>query len=251
MTVNRIDWLPDATADLVEEATEAVQRGVGEKLVALLLVGSAASRPLRHAGPHAPQLLVVVSELPVVVLSNLAHQVRDVVSRGVRLRLWAKRELLRAADVFTLELADYQARHHLLCGCDPFGSVHFTTDDLRRSIEQRLRLLVRGLRDAIFFEAAEANDAVCAETVLKVVDQLSIVAHHGLTLLGEQPKATETELIEQLANRAGVDAGPLSRWVGSARGEGERPKLDSPMDMLRTLLSVLDAATRLIDTHGA
>ncbi len=250
MAVNRVAWLPDETADLIEEASQAVQRGAGEKLVALLLVGSGV-QPMRHAGPHRPELLAVVSELPVVVLSNLAHQMRDVVNRGVRLQLWAKRELLRAADVFTLELADYQARNQLLCGRDPFGSVHFTKDELRRSIEQRLRRMVRDLRDAIFFEAAEANEAVCTETAIKAVEQLTVVAHHSLQLFGEEPKTTESELIAQLTAHAAVDAEELLGWVASARENPEQPRLASPMDRMRTLLSVLDAVTRLIDTYGA
>ena len=141
-------WLPENAQTVVADAVRAIERGAGEKLEAILLVGAAID-PARHRGKHAPELLVVLTDLPVATLTNIAHQLADTVGEAVRLRLFTKGELMRSADVFTLELAEYRDRNKPLYGADPYVSLHFTPGELRRSIEQWLRRLSRDVRQAV------------------------------------------------------------------------------------------------------
>src|SRR5690606_26157028 len=141
--VRTLPWVSDSTVERIEAVVQAIERGVGEKLDSVLLVGPLC-QPVRRDSAD-PELLVIVSELPVALLGNLGAQL--VGAPRLPLRVLTRRELLRASDVFALELAEYRARHHLLVGSPPFGDLHFTAHELRLAIERALRELSRSLRE--------------------------------------------------------------------------------------------------------
>jgi hypothetical protein len=244
-----LSFLPSEDAAAVTAALAAARRGLGEKLRAALLVGAAVP-PARHAGAVGVALLLVVSDLPVAALGNLARQLRGLTSARVRARVLTERELLRSADVFALELAEMCARHLLLDGIDPLRDLHFTRADLRRSIEQTLRALSWRLRDGALEGAVDGDTerARARALLASALAELSIVAHHTLTLLGESPPSDELALLDALARHAGVRAAPLQAWIGPFRAGTE---LGDPMAELAELLEVVEAATALVDGVGA
>ena len=223
-----------------------MRRGAGEKLVSVSLVGPSVP-PARHPGKPQLQLLVVVNDLPVAALSNLAHQVGTAVREGVAVSVLTERELLRSADVFTLELAEYRARHQLVHGRDPFDQLYFTPAELRLSVERWLRALSRELRDGVVSGLADDEGAALRRLFVVGVDRLAIAAHHLLELLGDSPPAGEGELIAALTERAGESARPLAYWIGKLHA-GE--SLDPAMEALGELLAAIEAATRLVDGLG-
>lgn len=236
---------------MVRDTVVAVRRGLGEKLRSVLLVGTAVP-PARRAGERPLELLVVTTDLPVPALSNLAHQTRAV-APPVRLRVLTERELLRAADVFTLELAEVQARHVRLTGADPFGVLHFTPEELRRSLEHGLRSLTRGLRDGVILAAREleseqGTDGAIVGILSDAVDQLARIAHHALELSGAQAPAGEVELLRALATLVGTPEGAVDRWLPMLRAGAP---LEQPVDGLVELLEMAEVATGWIDAHGA
>src|SRR5205085_1687346 len=112
---------------------------------------------------------------------------------GVDIRLMTEHEILRAADVFTLELEDYRVRHRVLFGHDPFTELHFTPGELRRSLEHRARTATLELRDALLASEASAVDRARAAAYAQVAFEL--VAFHALRLFGETPSRAHVELM--------------------------------------------------------
>ena len=243
-----LSFLPANDASALAEVLAALQRGLGEKLRSVLLVGAAVP-PARHAGRCQLELLVVVSDLHVAALSNLARELRGGPRFAVRLQVLTERELLRAADVFTLELADYRARHVLLHGQDPFGTLHYTGAELRGSIEHALRALARRMREGVLSgaiaDAPAAGDAFAL--VHGGIELLGQVAPYALGLLGELAPSDENALLTALARRAQVDASCL---LGAVRLIREGNGLVG-LGTLADVLEVVEATIALVDTVGA
>src|SRR5690606_5794659 len=143
-----------------------------------LLVGPLC-QPVRRDSAD-PELLVIVSELPVALLGNLGAQL--VGAPRLPLRVLTRRELLRASDVFALELAEYRARHHLLVGSPPFGDLHFTAHELRLAIERALRELSRSLREQALAALSSEQSRALEGSLSTALDRLVVIAHHTLTL---------------------------------------------------------------------
>ncbi|MBW2525433.1 MAG: hypothetical protein JRI23_14700 [Deltaproteobacteria bacterium] len=243
-----LSFCSDGDGALLRAAVDAVARGLGEKCRAILLVGPAVP-PARHATARPRQLLVVVSDLPVPALTNLAHQTRDSITAGLRLRLLTAGELLRSADVFTLELCEAQARHLLLAGEDPLLDLHFTQDNLRLSLEQALRSLGRQLRQTVLAYVVDGAARRGARPVLSdAIDRMAVIASHALALSGQPGASAEVDLVRQLGELASVDPQPTLDWVGAIRDDGP---LDDPVAALADLLLWVEAATRLVDRMGA
>jgi hypothetical protein len=242
--------MPDSAEDVarlvelrVREAVTGLRKGAGEKLVAVLLVGAAADgEPVRR-----PKVLAVVSDLPTAVLSNLARQTRPDLTEsvsvnarisGVDIRLLTEREILRAADVFTLELEDYRVRHRLLHGHDPFTELHFTPGELRRSLEHRARTAIFELRNVLL--ASEASSVDRGRARQDALGVLELVAFHALRLFGETPSRKRDQLAAALGKRVGIDAGAAFADIDKATDD----------DVLETL-GALEAITAAIDSFGA
>lgn len=244
-----LSFLSPSDAATVEAVLAAGRRGLGEKLRSAVLVGPALPPP-RHVGAVGVDVLLVVSDLPVAALGNLAGQLRAITSPRVGARVLTERELLRATDVFALELAEHGERHLLLEGADPLRDLHLTSADLRRSLEQSLRALSWRLRDGALRSSSEPSveRRRMRELLAGVLDELAIVAHHTLALLSAERPTQEDRLLEELARRSRVDVGPLLGWLAPFR-HGVEP--GDAMAALAELLELVEAATTLVDGIGA
>jgi hypothetical protein len=244
-----IDWLPDDHVQRIAAHVDAIARGAGEKLRAVLLVGACVP-PVRAIAADCAELLVVVEDLPVPALTNLAHQVSQVGgdARDVCVHVVTERELLRSTDVFTLELADYERHHRLLLGADPLVDLYYTPASLRVALERRLRFLSRSVRAGMM--TGVWTDGRLDEARRLFVDgvlKLLVVADHMLRLEGGEPPRQDGPLLEALAKHCDVELGQLVvRVTRMANGE----PLDRPMDALGELLTVVDAATLVVDAMG-
>lgn len=246
--MSKLSFCSPADADRITATVDAVRRGLGEKIRAVLLVGPAVP-PARHPGANPLELLIVVSDLPVPALSNLAHQAREALAAGVCLRLLTQRELLRSADVFTLELAEARARHIVLVGDDPFADLYFTQGELRLSIEQALRTLARELRHAVLSAVSDEAVRPAARKVLAVaIDRVAVIAANALRLRGEKDLVGEVDLIGRLAELAGTEAQAVLGWVQAVR-QGPGPA--DPVPALADVLLWVEAATTMVDRWGA
>jgi hypothetical protein len=244
-----LSFLPQNDVAVIEDALGALRRGLGETLRSASLVGAAVPPP-RHQGARRLELLVVVADLHVAALSNLARELRAELRAAVRLHVLTERELLRAADVFTLELADYRARHLLLLGRDPFGELHYTGAELRGSLEHALRRIARRLREGVLSGSiGEPTTAAGGQSLVEEgIDVLGLVAPHALAFLGEPVPEDEAGLLSALARRAGTDPRPLLAWVQMIR---EDSRHSGGIGALADLLEVVEAAIALVDTVGA
>lgn len=220
--------LPAALAERVRRCVEAVTRGAGEQLASVALV-------TRRDG-RAADLVLVLRSAHVATLANIGHQVQGLVGGDLALRVLTERELLRAADVFALELADYRARATIVHGEAPFSELYSTAGELRLALERALRTLARSLRDSLAM--GEVRD------VADDIDRLDTIARHWVA--GDAPPAHD-EAIEKALAAAGIDARPVVALRDALR-EG---RAIDPAAAIGDLLEAVDALTGKVDAHGA
>jgi hypothetical protein len=240
-----LDWLPDRTRISIEVAVPATVEALAHKLVAVCLIGSAA-KPDRSARP-APanaELLIVAEDLGPVTLHELAAGLAEPLRAGLQIRTLTRVELAGSVDVQALELAQWRDRHLLLAGSDPFAALHIAPTDLRHEIERALRTLSQRLRNRMLW--CIATDQRHLDSVLREgIELLSMLAHHTLALIGEQPPPDDAGLLERFAEWAGHPIEGVAAL--RERLESTQPTQD-PLADLEDLGALTEAACARIDT---
>jgi hypothetical protein len=237
-------WLPAKTHDAIRTVKDALERTLGPALEALVLVGAAAN-PARGDRAQHPELVAVVTADYLAKMGPLAEALAGPMKAGVRVRLVTREELERGADVFTLETAEWKARHRLLHGADPFANVTWKPEDLRRSLELDLRGLSRRIRNRVLAGLAGGPALDDPRGAIRDgLDRLLVAAHHLLVLTGTEPPVDERALLDALAKKVSVDGTALSGVLVAIR-EAKHPP--AALDSLSGLLSVVDHAARWVD----
>ncbi|MCH9687634.1 MAG: hypothetical protein K0V04_39760 [Deltaproteobacteria bacterium] len=237
-------WLPTHTGQLLGRAAAAARESLGSDLVGVVLVG-AAMHPERASRAQRPEVLLVVEQLPLASLRALARTLAPFVDKGLRPRVVTTLDIERGADVFALELAEWKARHWLIEGEDPFGAVEIQPDDLRRTIEFKLRGLGRRLRNRVLVGTAPSGrDQGARQAVVDALDALAVVAHHTLSWLGKDAPLLDADVVGALGAALDVDAGPVEALLEQMRAKG--PSRD-PVQALDAILPFVDAVTTAVD----
>lgn len=236
-------WLPAQTRRWVRDAVAAASRALEEDLVAVLLVGAAAS-PARPDRGRDPQVLVVARTLPMDRLTRLAQHAHDAMRAGVRVRALTARELARSCDVFALEVAEWRDRHVLLAGSDPFTECTIERADLVRGLEAAARGLVRRVRNRVLADlGTDGRRDHADEALADAIERALVIAHHTLALDGEPPR-DEVALLTELSNAAGAEAQPVLDMRAELRRTG---RIARPTDRLAPLLAWLDKVVEHVD----
>lgn len=238
-----LDWLPDRMRISIEVAVPAIVEALGPKLVTVCLVGPAAKADRSGRTAHA-ELLVVAEDLGPATLHELAVGLAEPLRAGLQIRTLTRAELAGSVDVQALELAQWRDHHLLLGGGDPFAALHIAPADLRHEIERALRTLSQRLRNRMLW--CIATDQRHLDSVLREgIELLSTLAHHSLTLIGQQPPPDDGALLERFAEWAGhpIDGvAALRERLDSTRAT------EDPLADLEDLGALTEAACARIDT---
>lgn len=245
MSKVEVSWLPARLTRQIDDAVLAAREVfAGERLVAVLLVGAAAT-PSRQDRARGALLVVIVEDLPLVDIGRLAQAARGPMRHGVRIRTLTRGELERSCDVYALEVADWRDRHVRLAGDDPFGGCAIEDADLRRGLEAALRGMNRRARNRLLHAmGAEDRKTERSAAVAELLERLLTVAHHALSLTGAEPPTEEKALLEALGEAADASPDPAAKALFELR---QRGALADPIDALAELSPFVTALARWVD----
>ena len=172
---------PALERDLATYAAE-VRTALGERLVAVVLYGSAAGEDW-VAGRSDVNVAIVVERVTLAVLEALVPVVGRYRPRGFVLPLMVDQAYLdRARDVFPMELDDIRRQHRILAGKDVFGAIPLDPKALRLQCEHEARAKLLRLR-ALFLEVAGKPPAL--ENVMAgSLKSFLVLLRHWLGLRG-------------------------------------------------------------------
>jgi len=181
----------------VERFAETVAAGLGGRLVALLLYGSAAR------GTHVPDrsdvnTLLICDTVDEDLFARLEQAVRDWVKAGHPAPLiLTQREWQASADAFAIEYEDMREAHRVLAGRDPWAGITVQRDHVRRQLEHELMGKLVRLRQA--YVALRGDRKRLAQVIAGSAAGFFTMLRATLRLAGKTPPIPADALVREAA----------------------------------------------------
>ncbi|MBZ5676321.1 MAG: hypothetical protein LAP61_18925 [Acidobacteriia bacterium] len=193
--------------DLLKELVTKLEHAFSDRLVSVILYGSAAS-PV-HADRFADlNILCVLKEVTP----------RELMEGEPVLNWWRQKghpwpllmsddEVHNSADSFPIEFHDMKERRRVLYGLDVIADLHVDMRNYRTLVEHELRTkLLRLRQQGASLLSQSANLLVlCVDSV----NTFCVLGRHALELDGKKPKAERRAVVRQLAEVLHADMKPF------------------------------------------
>jgi hypothetical protein len=227
---------------LVEKLTQAF----GERLVSVVLYGSAAAGD-HHAGYSDFNVLCVLGEISPRELAAAAAPFRWWREQGSPAPLLlTEHELATSADCFSIEFHDMQSHHRLLFGKDVITPLVVENSFYRAQVEHDLRAKLLRLRQKACGMMADQD--LLRRMLLDSVSTFCVLFRHALELHGVHAPPQKREVLRLAVERFGIDPAPLAKLL-DVREAIVKPKQMDPLAVLpaylRAIETVIDGVDRL------
>jgi len=236
------DCMESALSELLEKLTKTF----GERLVSVVLYGSAAVGD-HHEGFSDLNVLCVLDQVTT----------RELAQSETVFRWWggknnpaplllSEHEVQTSTDCFAIEFHDIKSHHRILQGKDVITNLAVDNSFYRAQVEHDLRAKLLRLRQ-------KASGSLSDKEMLRrlLADSIStfcVLFRHALILNGVAAKSKKREIIEQARETFGIDALPFTRLL-DVREERIKPRELEPGPLLDSYLKqisiVIDAVDRL------
>ncbi len=197
-----------ARPQTVDSFAGALKQALGDRLVSLLLYGSAAR------GTHVParsdvNTLLIADRVDQSLFEILGSAVRDWTRAGhPGPLLFSEREWRESADVFPIEYEDIRHAYRLLAGRDPWAGISVSRDSLRRQLEGELMGKLLRLRQV--YAALAGAPKPLAAAIVGSAGGFFTMLRSVLRLAGKTPPAAPTDLLREAAATIGFSAEGLA-----------------------------------------
>ncbi len=232
--------------DTLNQLLEKLTKALGDRLVSVVLYGSAAAGD-HHEGFSDLNVLCVLDQM---TTSELAQS--EPVFRWWREKgnpsplLLSEHEVATSTDCFAIEFHDIKAHHRILQGKDVISQLVVDNSFYRAQVEHDLRAKLLRLRQ-------KASGALSDKDTLRrlLADSIStfcILFRHALILHGVAAKGKKRDVIEQARESFGIDPVPFAKLL-DLREERIKARDLEPQGLLDSYLKqisiVIDAVDRL------
>jgi predicted nucleotidyltransferase len=228
----------------VQQLVEKLQKAYGDRLVSVVLYGSAAG------GDHDTRF----SDYNVLcVLSRITP--RELADSEAIFRWWrefgspaplllTELEVETSTDCFAIEFSDIQRQHQLLAGKDVISTLVVERTFYRAQVEHDLRAKLLRLRQKAGGMLSDAN--LLRRLMLDSLSTFCVLFRHALILHGEQAPLRKREIIQRAAERFGFDPLPFEKLL-DVREERLKPREADAAALLAPYLQGISAAIDAVD----
>jgi hypothetical protein len=236
-----IPMIPDK---LINEFRSRTEQAAGPNLESIILYGSAASDSFDPEFSNI-NLLCLLKDTGFLALRSLSP-VMDWWSRQKQVAplIMTRKELLRSADVFTIELVDMKRHHRVLLGDDVLQSLSIPMQLHRVQVEYELREKLLLLRQSVLLSANKKNRLW--ELLLGSVASFATLFRHALIAIGDETGASRRDSISKIADRVPFDAQPFLQ-VLDVREHKLDPKHIDVEQLCARYLTVVEQVTAAVD----
>jgi predicted nucleotidyltransferase len=204
--------------DLAETFVRELRSALAERLQSATLFGSAA-RGEWLEGISDVNVLVLLDRIDPAVLERASPPARSALARGVTPLLMEVDEWRRAADVFTIELADMKEASVPLFGDDPASVLPVQPQMLRLQAERELRAKLLHLHGAMLVAADDARRL--GQILLHALPSVTAYLRAALRLAGKPVPNSSRAVIETASALIGVDPAAFLRVLEARTSGGE------------------------------
>jgi predicted nucleotidyltransferase len=192
---------------LLSGFVDRLQAGAGDRLLAVVLYGSAARGDF-HERTSDFNLLIELSDLELETLATLADPVAWWLRKHQPMpRIFSPKVIAEAADVFPIEFLDISSHHVALHGKDPFEGLEIHTDHLRIQCERELREKLMRVREA--YIEARGKPRLLQKLLADSYPTFIALFRGCLHLAGRQIPAHNAEVAEAFCALADIDKRPF------------------------------------------
>jgi len=229
--------------EALRRITEWLTSLQGDRLVALILYGSAAAGHGHHAKYSDLNVLAVLREVDATVLETLGPAQRWWVEQGnPPIMLLAQQEQQDAADVFPIEYLDIQRQHRVLAGEDVFAVVPHHPQIHRLQVEHDLRTQLLQLRSR--YTLLAENKKAVEKLLLESVSSFLALFRHALTALGGELYLEPLQVVRAAAERFQFQAAPFEAILEARRTQG---RLGPDKKAIRSIFAAYLAAIQRVE----
>lgn len=208
--------LPAAARNRLEELVRTCAARLGDKLVAVVVYGSAVRGGLTPRS-NIDVLVVLRDDAPATL--RLLHEPLALarVAARIECRLMVAAEIPKAADVFPVFYDDVRGCHSVLHGSDPFAGLVIHDEHRRLRVEQELRDARTALRAAVVEHAHD--DASLAYVVSRLIKAVRAPLASFLRLHGVVGKDDLVTVLDIVGRRFDLDTQPLTTTTTQATAQ--------------------------------
>jgi predicted nucleotidyltransferase len=229
----------------IPELVEKLKKAYGDRLVSVVLYGSAAAGD-HHAAFSDVNILCVLAAITPREMGESESIFRWWRELGNPAPLLlSAHEVETSTDCFPIEFHDITRQHRILYGADVVSALSVDNSFYRAQVEHELRAKLLRLRQKA---AGMLSDKDLLRRLL--ADSLStfcVLFRHALMLHGMDAKMKKREVIEQTREAFGIDAGPFLKLL-DLREEKIKPKEVDPLAVLGSYLKEISAVIDRVDT---
>lgn len=208
----------------LDEFVQKLKSAASGNLKAVILYGSAATDEF-HSKHSDLNVLCLLDHADAARIEALHGPVEWWTKQGHRPPLvFTLDELVRSADIFTIELFDMKSRHRILFGDDFLAGISVPLRYHAIQVERELRTDWLRLRQAML--AAPKKSKVYLELMVSSISSFAALFRHALIALGEVPSGSKREAIDRIAQFAGADPAGFHAILDLREGKRKEPEID-------------------------
>ena len=230
--------------NLLNQLQEKLTKALGDRIVSIVLYGSAASGD-HHERFSDLNVLCVLHEVTVRELEQsepIFRWWRE--KRNPSPLLLSERELSTSTDCFAIEFHDMQAHHRIMQGKDVISNLSVDDTFYRAQVEHDLRAKLLRLRQKA--SGALGDTAVLRHLLADSVSTFCILFRHALILHGAPEKSRKREIVEQARETFGIDPEPFTKLL-DLREERIKARDLEPIGLLDSYLKQIDLVINAVD----
>ncbi len=229
---------------VVQQLVEKLQKAYGDRLVSVVLYGSAA------AGDHQEKF----SDYNVLcVLSRIGP--RELADSEAIFRWWreqgspsplllSEQEVETSTDCFAIEFSDMKRQHRLLAGKDVITKLVVDEKYYRAQVEHDLRAKLLRLRQKAPAMFSDAD--LLRRLLLDSMSTFCVLFRHALLLHGAEGPATKRDVIARASERFGFDAAPFDKLL-AVREQKLKAREVEPVALLGSYLDAIGVVIKAVD----
>ena len=232
------------TEKLLAQLVERLKKAYGDRLVSLMLYGSAA------AGNHHDKfsdlnILCVLSRITTLELEQ-----SEPIFKWWREHdsppplLLSEEEITTSTDCFPIEFHDIQARHRLLAGRDVVTSLAIDYSFYRARVEYELRAKMLRLRQKA--AGVLSDNDVLLRLMADSISTFATLARHAVLLAGGEAQWGKREAFAACKEKFGRDPSPFSTLL-ELRDGSKKPKQVAARPLLESYLAQVTALVNAVD----
>jgi len=231
----------------VDEFGRGVGEALGQRLVSLVLYGSAV-RGGHVAGRSDVNTILICDRADESLFQALERPLVPWLKAGHPAPLvFTQAEWRESADVFAVEFEDMRAAHRVLAGGDPWNGLTVRPADVRRQLAHELRGKLVRLRQA--YAALARDPAKLTAALTASVSGVLTMLRAVLRLTGKEAPAAADAVVRAAAGLIGFPPAALDAFVTPAQG-GEPVRLTARDPRAAAYLTALARTIDFVNRLG-